>query len=737
MKLMRLGPVGAERPVVRIDDTTYVDVSDVVADYDEAFFGSGGLDRLRELVAERTATGQRALLRRASGSAPRSPGPHQILCIGLNYSDHAAETGQAVPDEPILFTKSPNTLVGPERRRAHPPRLDQDRLGGRARHRDRPAYVATSTRSRRPGTRSPATCSSTTSASARSRSSAAASGRRASRPRPSTRPGPGSSRPTRSTTCWHLDMWLDVNGVRRQSGSTSTMIFDPYFIVHYLSQFLVLEPGDLINTGTPPGVGMGIDPPGLARPGRRDGAGHRRPRHPAPDRDRATLRCARSSSPAPAGPKCRRSPTRSPGRARSWSTSRASASAAPTSSSSAARWSTCRQGHTTFPSAPGHEWCGTVAAVGADVAGRLARPARHRRHHARLRRVPTLPRRAPPRVRGPVRDRHPRRLPRRARREAPRSRPRALHATARRRRRHRGRDGRARRQRAARRRRPPRVAPGERLLVLGTGTIGLLRRAVRAAPTAPRCTSPGSQGRSLEFARGCGLGDTWTLDDLPDVPFDAVIDATNARTVPALAVRPGRARPPRRLHRPVRRRRASSTPATIALKDVTAVGILGALRRAAGHHRRRTPPARSTRVRSSPPSCRLDRAHDALAGWRPDDATCRPQDPRRPTNPGDDMSDFDGLTALVTGGASGIGAATARLLRHRGAQVAIIDRAVAGDSGLLELSCDITDRAAVDAASRRRRSRSAASTCSSTTPASARSATCPRTTTPSGRTCST
>jgi 2,4-didehydro-3-deoxy-L-rhamnonate hydrolase len=64
-----------------------------------------------------------------------------------------------------------------------------------------------------------------------------------------------------------LGMWLDVNGVRRQDGSTSTMIFDPYFIVHYLSQFLVLEPGDLINTGTPPGVGMGFTPQIWLKPG--------------------------------------------------------------------------------------------------------------------------------------------------------------------------------------------------------------------------------------------------------------------------------------------------------------------------------------------------------------------------------------------------------------------------------------------------------------------------------------
>ena len=64
-----------------------------------------------------------------------------------------------------------------------------------------------------------------------------------------------------------LDMWLDVNGVRRQTGNTKTMVFDPYFIVRYLSQFLVLEPGDLINTGTPPGVGMGFSPPVWLQPG--------------------------------------------------------------------------------------------------------------------------------------------------------------------------------------------------------------------------------------------------------------------------------------------------------------------------------------------------------------------------------------------------------------------------------------------------------------------------------------
>lgn len=112
MYLMRLGEAGREKPVVRIDDATFVDVSDIVTDYDEAFFGGGGLDRIRPVVDQRRDTGQVCNFAGERVGAPIAR-PHQILCIGLNYSDHAAETGQAVPDEPILFTKSPNTLIGP------------------------------------------------------------------------------------------------------------------------------------------------------------------------------------------------------------------------------------------------------------------------------------------------------------------------------------------------------------------------------------------------------------------------------------------------------------------------------------------------------------------------------------------------------------------------------------------------------------------------------------------------
>jgi 2,4-diketo-3-deoxy-L-fuconate hydrolase len=130
MYLMRIGPAGSERPVVRVDDTRYIDVTDVVGDFDEAFFGNEGLIGLGEVVQERSAAGQ---LQEFAGERVGAPiaRPHQILCIGLNYSDHAAETGAAVPDQPILFTKSPNTLVGPYDD-VRIPRGSTPGLGGRA-----------------------------------------------------------------------------------------------------------------------------------------------------------------------------------------------------------------------------------------------------------------------------------------------------------------------------------------------------------------------------------------------------------------------------------------------------------------------------------------------------------------------------------------------------------------------------------------------------------------------------
>ncbi len=265
MHLMRIGAAGSEKPIVRVSDDGYIDVSDIVADYNEAFFGSGGMETIRGIVAERVAAGPVTPFAGERIGAPIAR-PHQILCIGLNYSDHAAETGQKVPTEPILFTKSPNTLIGPNddvriprsstkpdwevelgivigKRTSYLNSLDEarDAIAG---------FVVVNDVSER--------------AFQIERGGQWSKGKSAETFNPA---GPWLVTPDEIDDVLNLGMWLDVNGVRRQTGSTSTMIFDPYFIVHYLSQFLVLEPGDLINTGTPPGVGMGFTPPIWLRAG--------------------------------------------------------------------------------------------------------------------------------------------------------------------------------------------------------------------------------------------------------------------------------------------------------------------------------------------------------------------------------------------------------------------------------------------------------------------------------------
>jgi len=265
MYLMRIGPAGAEKPVVRIDHATYVDVSDVVDDFNEAFFGSGGLARLEPVVAERVAAGRTAAFAGERIGAPFAR-PHQILCIGLNYRDHAAETGQAVPDEPILFTKSPNTLVGPDDdvripRGSTKPDWEVE-LGiviGR-----RTSYLETMEQAREAIAGYVVVNDVSERAFQMEHGGQWSKGKSAETFNPA---GPWLVTPDEVEDVNALPMWLDVNGIRRQTGSTATMVFDPYFLVHYLSQFLVLEPGDLINTGTPPGVGLGFKPPIWLQPG--------------------------------------------------------------------------------------------------------------------------------------------------------------------------------------------------------------------------------------------------------------------------------------------------------------------------------------------------------------------------------------------------------------------------------------------------------------------------------------
>ena len=265
MRLLRIGQLGEERPAVLVGDSAHVDVSDVVRDYDAAFFEGGGIAGLRPLVEDRVAAG---LVRELAGQRVGAPvaRPHQILCIGLNYRDHAAETGQAVPDEPIVFTKSPNTLVGPDDEVVIPrgsTKTDWEVelavvIGRRCSYLpDRAAAEA--------AIAGYAVCNDVSERAFQlERGGQWCKGKSAATFNPM---GPWLVTPDEVADPGKLDLWLDVNGVRRQSGSTATMVFDAATIVHYLSQFFVLEPGDVVNTGTPPGVGMGQDPQVFLRPG--------------------------------------------------------------------------------------------------------------------------------------------------------------------------------------------------------------------------------------------------------------------------------------------------------------------------------------------------------------------------------------------------------------------------------------------------------------------------------------
>jgi len=259
MKLLRVGPQGHERPAILLDEATYLDLSSEVDDFNEEFFASDGLKRLPAIVDRLRATVDPSPLSNVRIGAPITR-PHQILCIGLNYSDHAAETGQAVPTEPIIFNKSPNTLIGPNDDVVIPrgsTKTDWEVelgivIGKRALYlKDEAAaldaiagYTLVNDVSEREWQIE--------------RGGQWVKGKSAPTFNPA---GPYLVTPDEIPNVLDLPMSLVIDGKVKQNGSTATMLFSPSFIVHYVSQFMQLEPGDLINTGTPPGVGLGSKPP--------------------------------------------------------------------------------------------------------------------------------------------------------------------------------------------------------------------------------------------------------------------------------------------------------------------------------------------------------------------------------------------------------------------------------------------------------------------------------------------
>ena len=256
MKLIRFGEPGREKPGLQLEDGTRVDASAIGSDYDEAFFGGNGLARLREWSAANAARAPRV----APGTrlGPPVARPSKIVCIGLNYRDHAAETGGQIPKEPVIFFKATSSLVGPDDDMVTPrgaEKVDWEVelaivIGARA------SYVT-----KEDAARHIAGYALHNDYSERSfqleHGGQWSKGKSADTFAPL---GPFLATTDEIKDPQALPMWLTVNGESRQKSSTANMIFDVYTLVSYLSQFMSLLPGDVISTGTPAGVGLGIKP---------------------------------------------------------------------------------------------------------------------------------------------------------------------------------------------------------------------------------------------------------------------------------------------------------------------------------------------------------------------------------------------------------------------------------------------------------------------------------------------
>ena len=263
MKLIRFGEIGREKPGVLLEDGTRLDASGFGADYGEEFFATDGLTKLRNWLARQGASALR--VRRSVRLGAPICRPSKIVCIGLNFRDHAEESGMEIPKEPVIFFKATSALVGPndplvipknatkvdwevelaivvEKKASYVSRKDaMDYIAGFVLHND---YSERSFQLERGGQW--------------------VKGKSADSFAPL---GPFLATKDEIEDFNQLGMWLKVNGEFRQRGSTSKMIFDVPALVAYVSEFMTLLAGDVISTGTPPGVGLGMKPPQYLKPG--------------------------------------------------------------------------------------------------------------------------------------------------------------------------------------------------------------------------------------------------------------------------------------------------------------------------------------------------------------------------------------------------------------------------------------------------------------------------------------
>ncbi|HEX8428421.1 fumarylacetoacetate hydrolase family protein [Hymenobacter sp.] len=262
MKLIRYGQPGQEKPGVILENQQ-VDVSAFGEDYTEAFFATDGLSRLAEFV--QTQANQLPVVAASERLGPPVARPSKIVCVGLNYADHARETGATPPPEPVLFFKSTTALVGPNDDIVIPRnsvKTDWEVelavvIGKRASYveeADALDYVAGYTLHNDVSERE----------FQLERSGTWDKGKGCDTFAPV---GPFLATPDEVGDVDNLRLWLSVNGQMMQDGTTANLIFRIPFLISYISQFMTLLPGDIISTGTPAGVGLGFNPPVYLKPG--------------------------------------------------------------------------------------------------------------------------------------------------------------------------------------------------------------------------------------------------------------------------------------------------------------------------------------------------------------------------------------------------------------------------------------------------------------------------------------
>jgi 2-keto-4-pentenoate hydratase/2-oxohepta-3-ene-1,7-dioic acid hydratase in catechol pathway len=262
MKLIRHGLLNKEKPGVVIDDTWY-DIPGFGEDYNEQFFETNGPGRLEKYIAEHKSSLKKLPPDVRIGSPVARPS--KIVCIGLNYADHARETGAPIPPEPVIFMKSTTALCGPYDDVVIPKNskktdwevelavvigkkasyVEESRameyVGGYCLHND---LSEREFQLERNGTWD--------------------KGKGCDTFAPL---GPWLVTKDEIKDAGNLRLWLSLNGKIMQDGNTSTFIFNIPFVVSYVSHFMTLLPGDVISTGTPPGVGLGMNPPLYLKPG--------------------------------------------------------------------------------------------------------------------------------------------------------------------------------------------------------------------------------------------------------------------------------------------------------------------------------------------------------------------------------------------------------------------------------------------------------------------------------------